>query len=82
MTVVVDSQHSDLRITDQLRKTVTQSKPEPKAQVFAYTGPDFFDYIRELKHVWSNNPNRNWRIYSTEIYRRFWDIHVAEPRTR
>ena len=40
------------------------------------------DHNLDLKSIWSNDNSRDWSIYTKDQFRRFWDVHIPEPRSR
>jgi hypothetical protein len=40
------------------------------------------DWNNALKSVWESDNARPWDTYSKDQFRRFWDVHVPEPRSR
>jgi hypothetical protein len=39
------------------------------------------DFDQFLCQIWEDG-KRDWSFYSKEQFRRFWDRHIAEPRTK
>lgn len=40
------------------------------------------DHNLELKSLWGADDTRLWDTYSRESFRRFWDMHIPEARSR
>jgi len=42
----------------------------------------FEDFQHFLHEIWTCDKDRDWKVSSTESFRRFWDIHIPEVRKK